>query len=326
LSTGLIALLDDIAALSKMAAATLDDAAGQAAKASSKAAGIVIDDAAVTPRYVVGLAASRELPIIRKIAWGSIKNKTLFILPAALVLSLVAPWLITPILMVGGAYLAMEGYEKVVDYFKAPDVSGTAAEIDPEAGLTPEEIEDLRIGSAIRTDFILSAEIMAIALASLSTAPIWLQGIILFIVGIVMTIVVYGAVAIIVKADDVGVALAQSRQAIVRAIGRGIVSGMPAFLKVLSTIGMLAMLWVGGGIIIHGLYVLGVKAPEQTFHHAAETVAHLLPAGLQGFAQWLVQATLSGLVGLAIGAVVAPLAHRVILPMIARLTGKAVAH
>ncbi len=302
MTSGLIALLDDIAALTKLAAASLDDAAAQAAKAGSKAAGIVIDDAAVTPRYVVGLAADRELPIIRKIAIGSLKNKLLFLLPSALVLSYLAPWLITPILMLGGAYLCVEGYHKVVDLIQPHPIP--AESTLPTGNVA--DLENDRVASAIRTDFILSAEIMAIALGTVSTAPIWMQGLSLAVVGIAMTIAVYGLVALIVKADDLGVALAQSEQSILSMTGRSLVKGMPIFLQGLSLLGMLAMLWVGGGIILHGLYELGQKLPEQTIHNVAVTVSQSLPVA-QGAVLWLTQATISALAGLAIGALCAPL-------------------
>ncbi len=305
MTTGLIALLDDIAALTKLAAASLDDAATQAAKAGSKAAGIVIDDAAVTPRYVVGLAAERELPIIRKIALGSLKNKLLLLLPGALALSYLAPWLITPILMLGGAFLCYEGYHKVVDLIHphpSPVVSATST-------ANAKELENERITSAIRTDFILSAEIMAIALGTVSTAPIWMQGLSLAVVGIAMTVLVYGLVALIVKADDAGVALSQSELSLFRATGRGLVKGMPVFLQGLSLLGMLAMLWVGGGIILHGLHELGQKLPEEAIHQLAVAASQFVPVA-QGAVEWLTQAAISGLIGLAIGAICALLVQR----------------
>lgn len=293
MSTGLLALLDDVVALSKMAAASLDDVAAQSAKAGSKAVGIVIDDAAVTPRYVVGLAAARELPIIRQIAFGSLKNKLLLLLPGALLLSYFAPAVITPLLMLGGVYLCLEGFHKVAELFHAPAPTSAAA----AATANPQELERQRIAGAIRTDFILSAEIMAITLAGAADSPIWRQALILVVVGIGMTVLVYGVVALIVKADDAGFALAQSSSGLARSLGRGLVAGMPVFLKVLSLVGMLAMLWVGGGIIIHGLQQLGWPAPEEAIHHAAAAVA-----GSSGALNWLLQATMSGLIGLVIGA------------------------
>ncbi len=328
MSTGLIALLDDIAALAKVAAATLDDAAAQSTKAASKAAGIVIDDAAVTPRYVVGFTADRELPIIARIARGSLINKLVFILPAAILLSAFAPWIITPILMLGGAYLCMEGYHKVKDLIVPHAPHGEAAE-EPLAA-TSKEVEDRMVASATRTDFILSAEIMVIALSTISVSvetgertPIWLQAVILALVGLVMTVIVYGAVALIVKADDVGYAMAEKgRLGATRTVGRGIVKGMPYFLTVLSHIGMVAMLWVGGGIIIHGLHVEHWWAwPEETIHAFAVGVGAAVPA-LSGFLAWFVQAGIAAVIGLAIGALVDPLVKYVIMPLVALAQGK----
>lgn len=310
MTSGWIALLDDLATLTKVAASSLDDAAGQAAKAGSKAAGIVIDDAAVTPRYVVGLAAERELPIIAKIAVGSLKNKLLLLLPGALLLSFFAPWAITPLLMAGGAFLCMEGYHKVMDLVHP---GHDTAEETVLAAQTVEELENERVSSAIRTDFILSAEIMAITLASVATSAVWLQAAVLGVVGAGMTLLVYGAVAIIVKADDAGMALARSSQGAMRALGRGIVLGMPVFLKLLSLVGMVAMLWVGGGILIHGLHELGVHAPEEAVHHAAEFVAGMVPA-LKSLLAWLVGAGIAGVLGVIVGALVDPFANHVLIP------------
>lgn len=310
MTSGWIALLDDLATLTKVAASSLDDAAGQAAKAGSKAAGIVIDDAAVTPRYVVGLAAERELPIIAKIALGSLKNKLLLLLPGALLLSFFAPWAITPLLMAGGAFLCLEGFHKVMDLVHPGH--GDPKEIIPVIQ-TVEELENERVSSAIRTDFILSAEIMAITLASVATSPVWLQAVVLGVVGAGMTLLVYGAVAIIVKADDAGVALARASHGPVRALGRGIVFGMPVFLKLLSLVGMVAMLWVGGGILIHGLHELGVHAPEEAVHHASESVSNLVPA-MKSLLAWLVGAGIAGVLGVIVGALVDPLANHVLIP------------
>jgi predicted DNA repair protein MutK len=310
MASGLIALLDDVAAIAKLAAASLDDAAAQAAKASSKAAGIVIDDAAVTPRYVVGFAAERELPVIGRIAAGSLRNKFFWLLPGALILSFAAPWLITPLLMIGGVYLCLEGYHKVLDLVR-PHAHGAhdAASPGTEENLTSQQIEEQRVASAVRTDFILSAEIMAIALGSVAEKPIWLQAIVLAVVGLAMTVLVYGAVAIIVKADDFGAKLALSSAGAARAAGRAIVTGMPGLLKGLSLIGMFAMLWVGGGILVHGLHVLGVHGPEAAIHHgAAEPLAKGFPVpALAGLIEWLVAAVLSGLIGLLVGAICDPL-------------------
>lgn len=299
-----------------MVASSLDDAGAQAAKASSKAAGIVIDDAAVTPRYVVGLAADRELPIIRRIAIGSLKNKLLFLLPGALILSFFVPWVITPLLMAGGAFLCLEGYHKVIDLIR-PEYRAKNAN-SSSSSQTALQLEDERVGGAIQTDFILSAEIMAITLASVATSPIWMQAGVLAVVGFGMTFLVYGTVAIIVKADDAGLALATSTTKAISGLGRGIVKGMPLFLNVLSFVGMIAMLWVGGGILIHGLHELGVPAPEDALHHAAELIANLIPP-LQAPLNWVVSASIAALFGLIVGGITNPLAHHLIGPAIGRI-------
>jgi uncharacterized protein len=318
MTSGLIALLDDITALAKVAATSLDDATAMAARAGGKAAGLVIDDAAVTPRYVVGLASERELPIIWKISLGSLKNKLLFLLPGALVLSLLAPWIITPLLMIGGAFLCMEGFHKVMDIIQPGHKTAADAIAQP---LTAEELENERVSSAIRTDFILSAEIMAITLASVSTSPLWMQALVLGVVGIGMTVLVYGAVALIVKADDAGVALAGTAVAPVRVLGRFMVKGMPYFLKTLSFVGMIAMLWVGGGILVHGLHELGVHGPEAALHHAGEAVAKSLPSA-HATVMWLTQAGISAVIGLVVGALVDPIAKHLISPLLARFAKK----
>ena len=302
--SGLLALLDDVAALAKVAAATIDDAAAQAGKAGAKAAGIVIDDAAVTPRYVTGLAARRELPIIGRIALGSLKNKLLILLPAALLLSKFAPSAITPILMLGGLYLAFEGYEKVHHL-----IAGSAGEKQTVADVKPgsaeaEKLEKERVAGAIRTDFILSAEIMAIALSVIEAPDVVTRGVILGGVGLFMTMLVYGAVALIVKADDAGVWLARRDGPVSGPIGRLLVRGMPPFLKGLSLVGTIAMLWVGGGILIHSLAVLGYPGPEHLIHNWSEAVRQVAPVG-QGVFAWLTGTLASAVVGLIVGGIVA---------------------
>jgi len=310
-SVGLLALVDDLTVLAKLVASSVDDAAAQAAKAGSKAftkaSGIVIDDAAVTPRYVIGFAADRELPIIAKIARGSLRNKLLILLPGALLLNYFAPWILTPLLMIGGAYLALEGYEKVADL-----VRGNSKEADAAAALAPASraSEAAKIASAVRTDFILSAEIMAITLATVATSSLGLQAGVLAFVGIGMTVLVYGTVAVIVKADDVGARMALSGSGVVRTTGRGIVKGMPKLLALLGAVGMVAMLWVGGGIITHGFHELGIHAPEETLQGIGAAAGRAIPAAA-GFVSWFVVAAISALIGLVIGAVIAPVAHRV---------------
>jgi len=320
MSSGLLALLDDIAALAKVAAASLDDAAAQAMKAGGKAAGIVIDDTAVTPRYVVGFTADRELPIIGKIALGSLKNKFVFLLPGALILSFLAPWAITPLLMAGGAFLCLEGWHKVRDLI-VPHVEHAGHEAEGIALLTAEEVEAAKVNNAIRTDIILSAEIMAISLATVADQPTWMQAVVLGIVGIGMTVLVYGVVALIVRADDMGAALARSRSGLTRAIGRGVVRGMPSFLSSLSLIGTIAMLWVGGGILVHGLAQLGLPQLETTIHDLAHTAGAAL-AALEGVIAWVVTAAFSALVGLVVGFAVALVVDYAAMPLIARLRAK----
>lgn len=310
-STGLIALLDDIVGLAKVAAASLDDVAAQATKAGAKAAGVVIDDAAVTPRYVVGFAAARELPIVRRIAIGSLKNKLLFLLPAALALSLFAPWAITPLLMLGGAYLCYEGAEKIIEAVSPHEAHATPVAV---AAMDAQAFEDAKVRSAISTDFILSAEIMAIALATVPEASFVNQAIVLAVVGIGITVVVYGAVALIVKADDTGVALARMRMLSLRMIGRGLVLGMPPFLKLLGIVGTAAMVWVGGGIILHGLEEFGMRGLSHVSHAAEAWAAAVLPM-IGGAAEWFATAFVAAIFGLAVGATLVPIVHRGMVPL-----------
>lgn len=300
MASGLFALLDDVAAIAKVAASTLDDVAAQTIKAGGKAAGIVIDDAAVTPRYVVGFAAHRELSIIGRIAAGSLRNKLLFLLPAALALSAFAPWAINPILMLGGIYLAYEGAEKFIHLLQPPH---KAAEEHVQDILTGEALEKQKVSGAIRTDLILSAEIMAIAIATIESPDLLTRAVTLAVVGIAITVAVYGAVAIIVKADDVGAALAGGPFGPARVIGRGLVKGMPPFLSLLSVVGTVAMLWVGGGILIHGLAEFGWYAPEHLLNGLAIFLAHLT-GPLKPAAEWLFTALGSGALGFVIGTIV----------------------
>jgi uncharacterized protein len=298
MSGGLLALLDDVAAIAKVAAASLDDVAAQAAKAGSKAAGIVIDDAAVTPRYVVGFAAERELPIIGRIAKGSLINKLIYLLPGCLLLNWLAPWLITPLLMLGGAYLCYEGYEKV-HHMLVPDVHAGAA-MAATSPVDAQALEDEKVTGAIRTDLILSAEIMAITLASVATASFAMQATVLAAVGIGITALVYGAVAIIVKADDVGLALAKRGGPVSKRLGHVLVKGMPVLLQVLSLVGTAAMLWVGGGIIVHGLATYGLTGIEHAFLGVAKAVSSWTSV-ISGFVGWLIEAAQAGVFGILVG-------------------------
>ena len=321
MSSGLLALLDDIAALAKVAAASLDDVAAAAGKAGAKAAGVVIDDAAVTPRYVVGFAAERELPIVGRIALGSLKNKLLFLLPGALLLGTLAPWAITPILMLGGAYLCYEGAEKLYEAV-APHGAHAheAATLATAEASDPAALEEAKIRSAISTDFILSAEVMAIALATIPESGFVARAAVLAVVGIALTVLVYGAVALIVKADDAGLALARSGSGAVRALGRGIVAAMPPLLRALSVVGTAAMLWVGGGILLHGLEEYGLAALPRAIHGAAHAAGGALGYGGAAL-EWLVNAAAAGIVGLVVGAALIPVVG-LLAPLFRRRTGE----
>ncbi|MES2193405.1 MAG: DUF808 domain-containing protein [Pseudomonadota bacterium] len=324
MSIGLIALLDDIAAIAKVAAASLDDIAGQAVKAGAKAAGVVIDDTAVTPGYVIGFAAKRELPIVGKIAAGSLRNKLLILLPAALALSYFLPQAITPLLMFGGAYLCYEGVEKLLEAVLPHHAQQHEAQLETVA-LNAQTLEDEKVASAIKTDFILSAEIMAITLAAVPAGSVWTQSLVLAVVGIGITAAVYGVVALIVKADDVGLALARNDTSsafggVSRALGRGLVRGMPGFLIVLSAVGTAAMIWVGGGIVLHGLEIYGPPSIGQAVHAATEAAAHALPAAA-GVLEWIAHAAISGVIGLLIGAACIPIIGFVVAPIWKRLKG-----
>ncbi len=294
---GLVGLLDDVAALAKLAAASIDDVGAAAGRASVKAAGVVVDDAAVTPRYVSGLAAERELPIIRRIAVGSLRNKLLIILPAALLLSAIAPVVVEIILMLGGCFLCYEGAHKVIHALRHDDHDHDA----PAVQLGP-DAEAETIKGAIRTDFILSAEIMVIALKEVITEPLVSRGAILVVVAVAITVAVYGVVALIVKMDDIGLTIAQRPSAGAQRIGRTLVTSMPKVLAALSVIGTAAMLWVGGHILLAGSDELGWSTPYHLVH-ILEHGVHGVP-GVGGVLGWVVNTVVSALVGLVVGAVI----------------------
>ena len=297
---GLAALLDDIAAIARVAAASVDDISAAAGRASMKAAGVVVDDAAVTPRYVTGFDPSRELPIIKKIGLGSLRNKLLFIVPAALLLSQFAPWLLTPILMLGGAYLSYEGAHKVLEWL---GVGGhhDGAKDEPVVERGPDE-EKKMVSGAIRTDFILSAEIMVIALNEVTDEPLLNRAIILVVVAIGITLLIYGVVALIVKMDDIGLHLAQQDSELRQKVGQGLVKAMPVVLKVLSIVGVIAMLWVGGHILLVGMDELGFHPIYNFVHHAEEVVAGAIGAAT-GLLTWLTNTFFSAVLGLLVGLV-----------------------
>jgi predicted DNA repair protein MutK len=291
---GLVGLLDDVAALAKLAAASLDDVGAAAGRATVKAAGVVVDDTAVTPAYVHGLAADRELPIIRRIAMGSLRNKLLIILPAALLLSVIAPIVVEIILMFGGCFLAYEGAHKLIHALRHDD-----HDHDEPAVKAGPEAESNTVRGAIRTDFILSAEIMVIALKEVLDEPVVSRGVTLAIVGVMITVIVYGVVALIVKMDDVGLRLAGRPSAGSQRIGRGLVTGMPKVLAWLSAIGTAAMLWVGGHILLAGTDELGWTGPYHLVHNLEGLVADVPAIG--GVLSWLVNTAASALVGLIVG-------------------------
>lgn len=292
MSAGLFGLIDDVAALARLAAASLDDVSAAAGRATAKAAGVVIDDTAVTPQYVQGIAAERELPIIGRIALGSLRNKLLFILPAAMLLSQVAPWMVTPILMVGATYLCFEGAEKVWSRLRGQG--------DAEEALTEREV----VSAAIRTDVILSAEIMVIALNDVAELAFWPRLIVLILVALVLTAGVYGVVAVIVKTDDVGLRLTRTSSRLARWIGRAVVGAMPRLLSLLTVVGTAAMLWVGGHILVSGADRLHWHTLYRVFHHLEEAVRHAFPGSAVGeVAAWLAGVAMSALVGAVVGAV-----------------------
>lgn len=306
--SGLVALLDDVSVIARAAAASLDDVSAAAGKAGAKAAGVVIDDAAVTPSYVTGFTPDRELPVIFRIARGSLRNKLLFLLPIALILSEFLPGAVVPLLMLGGLYLSFEGAEKVMEKLGGDKHGET---LDGPVGDVA-AFEHQRVAGAVRTDFILSAEIMAIALAEVSGQGLIARAIILAIVGILITIAVYGAVGVIVKMDDIGLHLARrpGAGAMTRRFGRMLVAAMPRVMWLLATVGTAAMLWVGGGILLHGADELGLHHPAALAHgiqHAVQAgVGQGVPGGVAG---WLAYAGVSAVVGLVVGTVLAMVVH-----------------
>lgn len=304
MASGLVALLDDVAAIAKLAASSLDDVTAAAGKASTKAVGVVVDDAAVTPGYAMGFSPERELPIVAKIAMGSLKNKFLFLLPGALLLSAFAPWAVTPILMLGGAYLCFEAAEKLIEAISGHHEVETTADLAQSSV----ELEKEKVSGAVRTDMILSAEIMAIALSTVADRPLAIQAGALAVSGLFITIGVYGLVALIVKMDDIGLSLATRPRKLTAAFGRGLVQAMPVVLGLLGKVGTAAMLWVGGGIIVHGLHEFGVDAIPHLIDVAAHPLAALPLIG--GVAGWVAHALLSAVVGLILGGLIALAVHR----------------
>ncbi|WP_018295891.1 DUF808 domain-containing protein [Corynebacterium lubricantis] len=287
---GLLALLDDVALIAKKAAATMDDVAALTAKTSAKAAGVVIDDAAVTPQYVADASPARELPMIWRITKGSFFNKLIIILPIALLLSEYAPWALTPILMLGGTYLCYEGAHKIYEKFARDE-----HEAEEQAQNKTPEDEDTLVRSAITTDLILSAEIMVISLNEIADQTFWMRALILALVGIGITIAVYGAVALLVKMDDIGLHMIERGRT--PKLGTALVKGMPVVLNIIGVIGTIAMLWVGGHIMIVGFEEFGWTWPYDTIHSLETAVGG-------GFLGWLLNTAGSFVAGLIWGFII----------------------
>lgn len=296
MSGGLVALLDDVAALARLAAASVDDVAAAAGKASAKAAGVVVDDAAVTPQYVSNVEPNRELSIIKRIAKGSMRNKLVFILPALLLLSVVWPELLTPILMIGGTYLCFEGAEKIWHILHPHH-----EQLQEPASVRGPEAEDKVVAGAVRTDFILSMEIMVIALTEVASESFLTRAVVLAIVAIFITVLVYGVVGLIVRMDDIGLSLAEGGSTWGLRTGMALVKAMPKVLSALSTIGIVAMLWVGGHILLVGTANLGWHWPYDQVHHLEHWVTEVAPFA-DSFFGWVANTAAAALCGLLVGA------------------------
>ena len=289
---GLFALLDDVALIARSAASSVDDVAALAGKTSVKAAGVVVDDAAVTPQYVEGIKPQRELPMIWRITKGSLINKLVIILPIAMILSWIAPWALTPILMCGGTYLCFEGAEKILHHLLPHREKETESVQEKGA-----DAEDSLVKSAITTDLILSAEIMVISLNEVIDQPFWMRLGALIFVGILLTLGVYGAVGLLVKMDDIGMAL-NKRHNGKSTVGNALVKGMPIVLDIIGVIGTAAMLWVGGHIVVKGLHEFGMDQPHEFIASVTENISN-------GALAWLADTGMSMVCGLVLGIVVA---------------------
>lgn len=293
MSGGLFALLDDVAAIARAAASSLDDVAAATGRASVSATGVVIDDAAVTPQYVRGLSPARELPVVWRIARGSLFNKLIIILPVLMVLSIWLPWLLTPLLMVGGAFLCFEGAESLVKLFKGEKQGEEHRDAEDEKTI---------VKSAIRTDLILSAEIMVISLSTINTDSIWTRLAVLVAVALLITALVYGAVGLLVKIDDIGLAMVATNKPRRVAVGQWLVNIMPSVMSFISIVGIFAMLWVGGHIILIGTHELGFS-PIYDAVHFWELKAGLV-AGVGGLLAWLTNTICSLILGVIIGVMI----------------------
>ncbi|MDO5044859.1 MAG: DUF808 domain-containing protein [Coriobacteriia bacterium] len=306
MALGLAALIDDVAAITKAASASLDDISSMAAKASGKAMSVVIDDAAVTPQYLEGSKPNRELPMVWKIAKGSLINK-LIIIPVVLILSTILPQILNPLLMLGGAYLAFEGAEKVIEFLKNqhPDKEQPAS--DDKTGASENQV----VKAAITTDFILSAEIIVISYSTIASNPMSEKIPAMILVALLITLMVYGSVAILIKIDDLGLKLMGSKSTGIQTFGRKLVLAMPRVMNVISVIGTLAMLWVGGHILLSGLSDFGISFPLELVHMIESGITSGLPA-FTGAISWLVDSALSAIFGLIVGSIIALLAGLVL--------------
>lgn len=294
MSASFFALLDDIAVLARAAAASIDDVVAGASKASAKAAGVVIDDAAVSPQYVQGISPNRELPVVWRITRGSLFNKAI-IIAGIMLLSLWAPWVFPWLLLAGGTYLAYEGAEKVVHWVRSKrGDQHTVKEVVERSEADEKQI----VSSAVRTDLVLSVEIMLISLANIDAEGWGLRLAILIVVALLMTVAVYGTVALLVKMDDVGFWLRRRRPRWVKVLGTWLVKAMPWVFKALTVVGALAMLWVGGHILIVNLAEVGVP----WFYDLLHTITEAIHA--PGIVTWFVDSALSAVLGLAWGLVV----------------------
>lgn len=296
MASSFFALLDDIAVLAKAAAASVDDVMTGAAKASAKATGVVIDDAAVSPQYVRGLSPSRELPVVWRITRGSLINKAI-IVAAIMLLSIWAPWVFPWLLLAGGTYLAFEGTHKVWHWVQS--WRGVAHEVDVEEIVERSEADEKGIvTSAVRTDLVLSTEIMLISLANIDTDSWGMRLAMLIIIAIIMTVAVYGVVALLVKMDDLGLWMRRRRPRWVKVWGTWLVKAMPWVFRLLTVVGVAAMLWVGGHILVVNLAEVGVPWFSDLLH--AITLA--LPAS--ALLRWVVDSLLSAIFGLVWGAII----------------------
>lgn len=291
--SGFLALLDDIAVLAKAAATSLDDVALGAGKSASKTAAVVIDDMAVSPQYVQGLSPKRELPVVWKITLGSLRNKFLIIIPIAMLLSWLAPQVLPFLLIAGGSYLVYEGAEKLLGWMGL-----VKHHAEDKVIVSGEALEKVMVSSAVRTDLILSTEIMLIALSSVHEDN-WIKKLLmLFVIAVVMTLIVYGAVGLLVKLDDIGLHMANRKISGVRLFGVGIIKTMPWIFKTLTVVGTLAMLWVGGHLVWKSLGDIGVAFFADSLH-MVEDFFHSYPA----MVAWFGDTAASIVFGLTLGVV-----------------------